>query len=391
MIIENIKISELKPYENNPRQKAAVDKVAASIKEFGFRQPIVVDPGMVVIVGHTRLQAAIKLGLSEVPVHIAEGLTESQARAYRLADNRTNEDAEWDLNLLQLEFAELEADGFDLSLTGFEEDELKRLEVEAIEPEGDPDEAPEPPSEPTTQPGDLYEIGPHRLLCGDSTILQAVEKLLRGMRVDIVFADPPYGISEKTDRSERRTGKCKGNKFDKIIGDDSIDTAVNAYFIADSLASIVCYWGGNYYAHKLPPSACWLVWDKRVEETQRNTNSDCELAYVKHPSKKSVRIFRHLWKGMMKASENGQRRVHPTQKPVALAEWAFAEIAPDSESVLDLFGGSGSTMVAAHQTGRVAFLMEIDPRYCDVIVARMRKLWPDLPIKRNGEVIDGKA
>lgn len=211
----------------------------------------------------------------------------------------------------------------------------------------------------------------HRLLCGDSTSITDVERLMDGEKADMVYTDPPYGINEETNRAfASPTRKWSGNSLPKIIGDESIETAVDAFSICDSLAPIICYWGGNYYAHKLPPSPTWIVWDKRTEEKQRDSRSDCELAYVKHPSKKSVRIFRHLWKGLFKDSENGAKLVHPTQKPIALAEFCIDELALNSKTILDLFGGSGSTLIACEKLKRKCYMMELEPRYCDVICKR---------------------
>jgi DNA modification methylase len=213
---------------------------------------------------------------------------------------------------------------------------------------------------------------------------------MAGEKVDMVFTDPPYGIDEETDRVEhvktfKKQGIAKKGSYSKIVGDTSIDTAVEVFSLIDGLnVPIVVYWGGNYYAHELPNSPCWVVWDKRVEDGQRDLNSDCELAWVKHPHKASVRIFRHLWKVMIKGSEHGQGRVHPTQKPIALAEWAFAELDPKGKSVLDLFLGSGSTLIACEKTNRKCYGMEIDPHYCDVIIKR----WEDFT--GNKAVLSGE-
>ena len=211
-------------------------------------------------------------------------------------------------------------------------------------------------------------------MCGDSTMFDQVEKLMNGEKADMVFTDPPYGIEEETDRDfASRTRACKGNKFDKIIGDTSIQSAIDCYNLCESLnIPVMVFWGANYYCHSLPQSANWLVWDKRVDDKQRDMNSDCELAYVKSKAK-SVRIFRHLWKGMIKDSENGQGRVHPTQKPIALAEWCFNEYSPKSKYIIDLFGGSGSTLIACEKTNRKCYMMEISPNYCDVIIKRWQK------------------
>jgi DNA modification methylase len=232
---------------------------------------------------------------------------------------------------------------FDLSLIGFDDFKIDDDNSNFF---SDEDEIPDTPTEPKTKLGDIYQLGQHRLMCGDSLDMNNIEKLCDGSEIDIVYTDPPYGINVQTDRKfVSRTRLTKGNTFSKIIGDDSIESALRSYDLAEKIAPIVCLWGGNYYASELPPSACWLVWDKRAEENQRDMNSDCELAYVKHPTKKSVRIFRHLWKGMIKASESGSKRVHPTQKPIALAEWAIDELNNKATNVLDLFGEIGRAHV----------------------------------------------
>jgi len=196
MLVTDIPVERLVPYARNPRNNArAIDAVKASIAEFGFRQPIVVDDNMVVIVGHTRLEAAKALGLTTVPVHVAEGLTPAQARAYRLMDNRSHENAEWDDELLKLEFGDLKLDGFDLDLTGFDTDQLSELLAEeSLEGLTDPDEAPALPEKACSQPGDLWVLGDHRVLCGDATALADVERLMGGALADMAFTDPPYNV-----------------------------------------------------------------------------------------------------------------------------------------------------------------------------------------------------
>jgi site-specific DNA-methyltransferase (adenine-specific) len=374
MKIEYIEINKVIPYENNPRiNNNAIDKVAESIKRFGFKQPIVIDKNNIVVAGHTRLEASKKLGLDKVPCLYADDLTESQIKAYRLADNKTNEFAEWDMDKLQIELQELNDLEFNMSDFGFEEiEEEKEIEEDNF----NVDENINNIENIKTKVGYIYKIGNHTLMCGDSTKKEDVNKLLDGNKIDIVFTDPPYGIDEETNRIKNRStykksGLAKQTKYNKIIGDTTIETAEKCYEILDKLCDIIIYWGGNYY--NLKPSSCWLVWDKRVEEKQKNNNSDCELAYIKHKTKKSVRIFRHLWKGMIKDSEHGEHRVHPTQKPIQLAVWCFDEYKKDSKNILDLFGGSGSTLIACEQTNRNCFMMELDEKYCDAIVKRWEK------------------
>lgn len=208
-------------------------------------------------------------------------------------------------------------------------------------------------------------------MCGDSTDAGTVALLMDGQKADMVFTDPPYGINEKGDRTARKTGLAKNHKFKDFI-DDSIEYAVKAFNVCDDLKiPRQVWWGANYYAHHIPQSNNWFVWDKRVEEKMKDTQSDCELAWVKSKWS-SVRIFRHLWKGFNKDSERGEGRVHPTQKPVELAIWAF-DYFKDVTSVLDLFGGSGSTLIACEKTNRKCYMMELDPHYVDVIIKRWQE------------------
>ena len=210
---------------------------------------------------------------------------------------------------------------------------------------------------------DEADIKSHFVMCGDSTDFGQVSDLINGAEIDLVYTDPPYGINEKGDRSNRgglgKGGLAKAKKYDDFV-DDTIDYAVKAFEIVNGLGiKRQVWWGANYYAHHIPQSNNWFVWDKRVEDKQHDTQSDCELAWVKSQYS-SIRIFRHLWKGMMKHSENGEGRVHPTQKPIALAQWAF-DYFKDVNTVLDLFLGSGSTLIACEQTDRTCYGMELDP------------------------------
>lgn len=370
-------ISELTANPRNARthSRDQIKKISASIKEFGFIAPAIIDKDGVLIAGHGRMEAAKKLKMTEIPCVIADHLTPAQLRAYMLADNRIQLDGGWDEDILKIELSELAALDFDLSFTGFDVSEVssyvRRAEVDEIE-----DDVPEAPEVPKTVLGDIWLLGNHRLMCGDSTDAGSVALLMGGEKADMVFTDPPYGINEKGDRSNRggigKGGLAKAKKYDDFI-DDSVQYAVDAYNIAEQVLKIdrQVWWGANYYCHSLPQSNNWFVWDKRVEEKQSDTQSDCELAWVKSKWS-SVRIFRHLWKGMMKASENGKSRVHPTQKPIALAEWVF-DYFGDVETVLDFFGGSGSTLIACEKTNRHCRMMELDPKYCDVIIKR----WQD--------------
>lgn len=373
-----LSVKDLIKYENNTKThpETQVEKIANSIKLYGFDQPIVVDCENIIIKGHGRLMGANMLGIDKVPVIVRHDLTKIQAAAARIADNRVAE-APWDENLLPIELDMLQANGININDDiGFSDDEISKIfrDREMEDQSEEDDEIPDMPYTPVTKKGDIWILENHRVMCGDSTIVDEVDRLMNGEKADMVFTDPPYGINEQTDRAfESRTRICKGNTFDKIIGDTSTQTAIDSYNLCESLnIPIMIFWGANYYCHSLPESANWLVWDKREEEKERDMNSDCELAWVKSNAK-SVRIFRHKWKGMIKASEHGEARVHPTQKPVALADWCFHEYGKDTKNILDLFGGSGTTLIACEKTNRKCFMMEISPSYVDIIIKRWEK------------------
>ena len=370
------KVSALVPYARNSRTHSPeqVDQIAASIKEWGFTTPILVDTDGQIIAGHGRLLAAQKLGLDEVPTMTAEGWTDAQKKAYVIADNKLALNAGWDNAMLAVEMQELGDLGFDLDLTGFGKDEIGALFPNETTGLTDEDAVPEVPLVPITAEGDVWLLGRHRLMCGDSTSIDAVERLIARSKIDLVHTDPPYGISESAaKRVSRETNSlAKSNSHLPEFNDATTDAAKDAFALCEGMGiKRQVWWGANYYAHALPETANWFVWDKRVEEKQKDVNSDCELAWVKSKWS-SVRIFRHLWKGLIKESEKGQARVHPTQKPVALVEWVI-DYYRDVKTVLDLFGGSGSTLIGCEKKNCDAFLMELEPYYCDVIIKR----WQD--------------
>ena len=368
--IEYVKRDQLIPYINNSRthDNNQVKQIAGSIKEFGFTNPLLIDEQGGIIAGHGRLMAADLLGIDEVPTITLKGLTEAQRKAYVIADNQLALNAGWDLDNLKVEIDRLTELDFDVDLLGFDDDFLSSLLDEPTEGLTDEDAVPDAPENPVTVEGDVWILGNHRLMCGDSTSIDAVDKLMDGNKADMVFTDPPYGINEKGDRSARNTGLAENHNF-KSFKDDSIQYAISAYNLCDGLCiPRQVWWGANYYCHSLPQSNNWFIWDKRVQDKMTDTQSDCEMAWVKSEFS-SVRIFRHLWKGFNKDSERNQPRVHPTQKPVALAEWAF-DYFKNVSSVLDLFGGSGSTLIACEKTNRSCYMMELDCHYADVIIKR---------------------
>lgn len=374
-----VKITEIKSNPNNPRliKDDKFKKLVQSIKDFPEMldiRPIVVNADMVILGGNMRYKACKEAGLKSIPI-IVSNLSEDKQKEFLIKDNTSGGEWDWDILANEWDVEQLESWGLDIP--NFEPDQV--LEAE----EDDFDAT--PPEEPITVLGDLYEIGEHRLLCGDSTDVDSVLKLIDKNKKFSIYTDPPYGINLDGDNSNRgsNTSLMKGGLNLKSFKDDTIQYAVDAFNITREFNPLKeVWWGANYYCHHLPQTNNWLVWDKRVEEKMRNTNSDCELAWVKD-GHNSVRIFRHLWNGLIKASERGEKRVHPTQKPIELASYCFNDYEMGN-IILDLFGGSGATMVACHQTKRNCLMMEFEPHYCDVIVKRMIKLNNTLTVKRNG-------
>jgi DNA modification methylase len=422
MKIELWPVSRVKPYPNNPRlNDDAVDAVAASLREFGFRQPIVVDIDGVIICGHTRWKAAQKLGLEKVPVHVAKDLSPEQIKAYRIADNQTASLAEWNYDLLPIELGELQAANYDLGLLGFDQDELaKLLGGELQEGLTDPDDVPEPPDEATTQPGDLWILGNHRLLCGDSSKPEDVDRLLDGAAIHLVNTDPPYNVKveprsnnaiaagnssfanpnkhhQKFDL-ERHPEKAKATHkkmrakdrplANDFVTDEAFDQLLHSWF--GNLARVLApgrgfyIWGGYANCANYPPVlkatglyfSQAIIWVKEHPVlTRKDFMGNHEWCFYGWREGAA-----HVYLGPNNAVDvwsvkkvNPQSMVHLTEKPVELAVRAMQYSSRAGESVLDLFGGSGSTLIAAEQTGRRAFLMELDCLYADVIVQRWEK------------------
>lgn len=375
MKVQDLKLDSLIPYARNPRKNdGAVDKVAASIKEFGWRSPIVVDEEMVILAGHTRYKAAKKLGLTEAPVHIAEGLTEAQKKAYRIADNRVAEEAEWDLEMLKLEFEDLDPSEY-LS-TGFDEDFLKDLLAETSEAEVDEENLPEPPEDPITKPGDVWIMGSHRLMCGDSTSIENVEQLCEGRLVDMLLTDPPYNVNYEGGTGLKiQNDSMEDSEFRQFLRD--------AFVAADSImkqGAVFYIWHADLEGYNFR-GACsdtgWtvrqcLIWKKSSLVMGRQDyqwmHEPCLYGWKEGAG--------HLWASDRKQTtildfeKPKKNDVHPTMKPIALFEYQMLNNTKGGDLVLDLFGGSGTTLLAAEKNGRHARLMELDPKYCDVIVKR---------------------
>ena len=359
-------ITEITPYEKNPRKNdEAVEYVANSIKEFGFKVPIVIDKNGVIVAGHTRYKAAQELGLEKLPCIIADDLTEEQVKAFRLADNKVGELAEWDFDLLDDELdgifdIDMSDFGFELNLDDNEPQEIEEDEV--------PEEV-----ETRCMLGDIWQLGNHKLICGDSTDVNVIDRLMDGVKADMVFTDSPYGINAVGDNGEVGAdfGIAKKGKYKKIIADDTTETAQQAYNIYSQLCDKMILWGGNYFLDFLPSSDGWLIWDKRGESGIRNTFADGEMAWCSFHT--PVRIYHQLWNGMIREGEH-EKRVHPTQKPIRMLSEILQDFTNEGDIILDVFGGSGSTLIACEQTGRTCYMAELSPEYVDVIIARWEKL-----------------
>ena len=361
--VQEVSLELLRPYERNAKKHGAgqIEKLKASIIEFGFLTPCLIDNNYNIIAGHGRVMAAKELGISSVPCVFIEGLSDEQRRAYILADNRLGELGEWDMELVFDELKELDDLGFDIELTGFE---MPEEIPEVIEDNFDEDAIPD---EPRTKLGDLWQLGDHRLICGDSTDVNTIEKLINGQKPDLVFTDPPYGINIVNDNGKVGADNLAENRtYSKVIADDTTETAERAYNVLSHITDKLIIWGGNYFLDFLPSSDGWLIWDKRINMTSNNF-ADGEMAWCSFHT--PVRIYHQLWAGMIREGEH-EDRVHPTQKPVRMLSEILRDFSKEHDAVLDVFGGSGSTLMACEQLNRKCFMCELDPHYCDVIINR---------------------
>ncbi len=385
MQIIMMKITDVIPYEKNPRfNDDAVAAVAASIKEFGFQQPIVVDKDLVIIVGHTRLKAAEQLGLTEVPVLVADNLTPEQVQAYRIADNKTGEIAEWDYNLLPVEIKELQEANFDLSLLGFDADELDKIlnsSEENVVTEGmtDADAVPEVPEETASRPGEIYRLGKHLLMCGDATKPKDVAALMPDTAADLWLTDPPYNVA------------YEGSNGLTIENDNMSDSSFRE-FLKDAF--------GNVKEHMRPGAAFYIFHADSEGYNFRGACHDVDLQvrqcliWKKNALVLGRQDFQWLhepvlygWKEgaahswyndrsqttVMEYNKPKCNDVHPTMKPIEMLIYLLQNSTRSGDTVIDTFGGSGSTLIACEQTARQCRMMELSEKYCDVI----RKRWAE--------------
>lgn len=396
----SVPLSNLKAYENNSRthSDAQVKQIAGSIEEFGFTNPLLIDEDKNIIAGHGRLAAAKLLDMKEVPVLVLENLTKTQKKALVIADNKIALNAGWDTEVLQVELESLESEGFKLEAIGFETSDINMAiesltmpsvepvaedpEVEVLPPDERDDEVPEPPKEPDTVLGDVYEIGEHRLMCGDSTSIDDVDKLMDGQKADMVFTDPPYGVSYTNNM----------NDIHDVIKNDDVFLDFLPVLLSFSKENIHWYiWTSDpvydvwrdMFKDYFKSTVLWSKGGGGIGDLAGDYARNYEMCLFCQYGRRELNGSRDgaVW-GISK--DGGSSYKHPTQKPVELSYYAIQKSSNNGENVLDLFGGSGSTMVGAHKCNRKAFLMELDPKYCDVIVKRMHELFPDLQIKRNG-------
>jgi len=403
-VIEKISIDKLIPYARNARTHSdeQVAQIAASIREFGFNNPVLIADDNTIIAGHGRVMAARKLGLTDAPCIKLSHLSETQRKAYILADNKLALNAGWENSLLSVELEELIGSGFDISLTGFTQEEIDALKpIEVTEGLTDEDATPAVTETPVTVLGDVWLLGRHRLMCGDSTSIEQAEKLMDGVKADMVFTDPPYNVAYE--------GRGEKNKLGKIKNDDMSDESFEQ-FCRDVFATyhavmkpLACI----YVCHPDSQTGPKLAFETTFGELFKKAST---LIWVKQSAGMGWQDYRaqhepilYGWKegGSGKHFYCGDRSkttvwqigrdaqasyVHPTQKPVALPEEAIKNSSKGEDVVLDLFGGSGSTLIACEKTGRINRSMELDPKYCDVIVKR----WQDFTGKKATLESDGR-
>jgi len=389
-------VSEVRPYEKNPRKNTnAVKFVKASIEQFGFKVPIIVDSNRVIVCGHTRLLAAKSLGMSEVPCIMADDLTEDQIRAFRLADNKVGEFAEWDLDMLGGELGELaEISDIDMGDFGFDLSEME----EETEAEVTEDDVPEE-VESVCKRGEIWQLGNHRLMCGDSTSAEDVARLMEDSKADLLFTDPPYGVSY-----EKKTKEVlKSKTYTKIQNDDlkldqfkdflfDVFTNARAYLLDSASYYVFSCQGGDQEMMMMMMRECGIpcrhqiIWVKDAPVfSMGRLDYDYKHEPIlygwvkKHDFQRKGEQDKSVWE--FKRTEN---KLHPTMKPVPLIANALLNSTKGEDVVLDLFGGSGSTLIACEQLNRKCRMMELDQHYCDVIIARWEKLTGEKAVKLEG-------
>ena len=400
-----LKVSDLIPYDRNPRKipQEAIDDVCESYRQCGVIDPIEVDENNVILAGHTRRLAALEMGIEKVDCLRVQGLTEEQKQKYRILANKTGERSTWDYDLLAAEIDELDFGDYDFDF------EIPDLDTNFSKEDAEEDDyEPNIPDEPKAKRGDIYQLGNHRLMCGDSTIVESIEQLIDGKHIELVLTDPPYGVNIVQDakvggdkpfgrtrsdaggvvklgttRGEAKNAILKAKLYMPIKGDDTTDTARLNYEIVKEISDTQIIFGGNYFTDFLPPSRCWIVWDKGVPKEA--FFAAAELAWCSKDA--NTELYHHLWSGICREGDReteGKTRMHPTQKPVGLLANIMNDFSKTGDNVLDCFGGSGSTLIACEQIGRNCFMMEYEPHYVDVIIDRWEQYTGEKAVLLNG-------
>ena len=389
---QTIDIQELVQDQHNFNKGTAEGEklMQKSLTELGAGRSILIDKDGNIIAGNKTQKAAIAAGIQKVRVIESDGseliavkrtdlsIDSKKGRELALADNVTTQvNLAWDAVELDTIAAQ---EGIDLPDWGLDPKDLGiAQEQEPQEAKEDDFDEEKDPVATICQEGDVWQLGEHRLMCGDSTKAEDVARLMDGEKAQLALTDPPYGISVVN--KEGTIGKenlCSAGVYSPVIGDDTTDTAEQSYKILCSFAERLIIWGGNYFTKFLPFSDGWIIWDKRNDSGIRNNFADGEMAWCSFHT--PVRIYHQLWAGMIKEGEH-EKRVHPTQKPVRMLSEILRDFSKEGSKILDLFGGSGSTLIAAEQLGRKCYMMELDPHYCDVIIARWEKLTGQKAIK----------
>lgn len=369
---ETRKITQLKPYERNPRRisKTSYQKLLKSLKELGYSNRIKINKDNTIVGGHQRLRALKELGFKEVEVLVPNRqLTIEEFKQDLITDNLLF--GEFDMDMISSDF-----DVADLIEWGMPPEWIAEPEVEILEGEDDIISEPDLNKQPISKYGNVWILGNHRLMCGDSTLITDVEELINDINPDIIYTDPPYGININFDENYTKSGgknkEGRRRAYGKIENDNTTNVARDSFNLITTMFECnVVFWGANYFTDFLPPSKCWIAWDKRGK-MEENTFCGAELAYT-NSNKHSV-VLKVLWNGLHREGEsNKDPRVHPTQKPIKLALDCF-DYLEAGNVVLDLFGGSGTTLIACEKSNRQCLMMELSPHYCDIIIQRWEKL-----------------
>ena len=408
---KTVSVSSLIPYARNSRthSDAQVGQIAASIKEFGFLNPIIVDGESGIIAGHGRVLAAQKLGMADVPVIDASHLTDVQRRAYVIADNKLALNADWDSEMLRVELDELGKDGFDIELTGFSLDEIADLQIEEV-PEGltDEDAVPEAPDEPVTVEGDVWVLGNHRLMCGDSTSIDAADKLMDGQKADMAFTSPPYNADAKAGQGDIFNGNKSVKLYsdgysDKLPSSEYVDFAASVLEVCFSVTDGFIFWNVSYNAKSrfeyiqqiigrigfLVEQICWKK--SSTIPFKGSLMRDWEPIFLFSTNKQPVAV-KEVTSNFWQISNTGsQEETHKACYPVELPEKGISIVASNTGLVFDPFGGSGTTLIACEKAGRSCRMMELDPKYCDVTINRWQNFsGGEAVLESTGETFNSK-